>query len=100
MTSLRRLAMGKPCYLRIPGCRPGPGNETVVLAHLRRGGIAGGSQKPCDFTAIPMCHHCHQIFDGGKSIHSRAQLDADALRGLCQWLSWLAKNGHITTEAA
>ena len=100
MSSLRRLAQGQPCYLRSPGCRPGPGNETVVLAHLRRGGIAGGSQKPCDLTAIPMCHHCHQIFDGGKSIHSRAQLDADALRGLCQWLSWLEKNGHITTEAA
>jgi hypothetical protein len=40
---------------------------------------------------------CHAQYDGRvKSPHSRAQMDADALRGLCQWLSWLEKNGYIT----
>lgn len=101
MTNLRKIAEGKACLLRLAGCSPGPGNETVVLAHLRRGGIAGTSQKPCDFAAIPMCHYCHSIYDGrAKSAHSRAQLDADALRGLCQWLFWLETRGYIKTEAA
>lgn len=96
MTDLRKLAQGKNCMLRLPGCRPGPGNETVVLCHLRRGGIAGVGQKPCDLAAIPMCHQCHGVYDGQiKSTHSRAQLDADALRGLCQWLSWLTNNEVI-----
>lgn len=96
--NLREFARGKCCMLRLPGCAPGPGNEKVVLAHIRRGGIAGTGGKPSDFAAIPMCYHCHQIFDGAvKSIHSRSQLDADALRGLCQWLASLDKSGYITT---
>lgn len=94
--SLRDLARGKPCYLRILGCAPGPENENVVLCHVRRGGIAGTGQKPCDLAALPMCDHCHGIYDARvKSSHSRAELDADALRGLCQWLSYLMANGYI-----
>lgn len=99
MTNLRNLARGQACQLRIPGCSPGPENEKVVLCHLRRGGIAGGAQKPSDLAAIPMCHHCHSIYDGQvKSHHSRAQLDSDALRGLCQWLSRLEREGYLVTS--
>lgn len=94
MTDLRKLAEGKPCHLRLPGCLPG--TETVVLAHIRRGGIAGIGQKPCHLAAMPMCDHCHSKFDGRvPSPHSRAQMDADALRGLCQWLTKLEKDGVI-----
>ena len=99
MNSLRELARGQPCFLRLPGCPCD--KETVVLAHIRRGGTAGVGMKPSDLAAIPMDFYCHERFDSRiPSHHSRAQMDADALRGLCQWLSWLEKNGHITTEAA
>lgn len=52
---------------------------------------------------MPMCHHCHGQYDGRiKSPHSRAQIDADALRGLVQWLTFLEREGHImiATERA
>jgi hypothetical protein len=95
MTDLRKLARGQACRLRLPGCLPG--NETVVLAHLRIGGIAGVGQKPVDLAGLPACEHCHSQLDGRvKSPHSKAQIHADALRGLCQWLTWLHQNGHIS----
>lgn len=95
MTDLRKLARGKQCHLRLPGCLPG--NETVVLAHLRIGGIAGMGQKPVDLAGLPCCDRCHSQLDGrAKSPHSRAQIHADALRGLLQWQTWLVSNGHIS----
>lgn len=91
---LRQLARGRPCMLRLPGCLPG--NDTVVLAHIRRGGIAGTGQKPNHLAAMPMCDHCHSKFDGRvPSPHSRAQMDADALRGLLQWHDHLLREGVI-----
>jgi hypothetical protein len=97
MTDLRALARGKPCHLRLPGtCTHNP--EQTVLCHLRRGGIAGIGQKPSDLAALPACEACHSALDGRlKTTHSRAQIDADALRGLCQWLAYLEKNGYIGT---
>jgi hypothetical protein len=96
---LRQLAKGKQCYLRLPGlcCHP----ETVVLAHIRRGNIAGSGQKPCDPAGLPMCNVCHGIYDGRiRSDYSREQLDAEALRGLVQWLDWLWKNEILIVVAA
>lgn len=87
--NLRKLARGQQCYLRlIPHCNGNP--ETVVLAHIRRGGIAGVGQKPCDFAAMPMCSDCHSVFDGRtKTAIQRTVIDAEALRGLVQWLSFV-----------
>jgi len=97
---LETLARGQPCFLRLPLVCNG-NNETTVLCHIRRGGLGGMGIKPSSWCALPACSACHDALDGrAKSPHSRAQIDADALRGLCQWLSWLEKNGHITTEAA
>jgi len=99
MKSLRELARGQPCYLRLPGhCNGNP--ETVVLAHIRRGGIAGVGVKPCNYAAMPMCSACHDVFDGRvKSSIQRTVLDAEALRGLVQWLAWLDKHEIIITVA-
>lgn len=96
MTDLRALARGKPCYLRLPAvCTHN--TEQTVLAHLRRGNVAGVGQKPNDLCAMPACEPCHSALDGRlKTMHSRVQIDADALRGLCQWLTWLHDNGHIS----
>ena len=87
--NLREKARGQECFLRLPGhCNGNP--ETVVLAHIRRGGIAGVGQKPCDTAAMPMCSGCHAVFDGrATSPLQRTIIDAEALRGLVQWLSYV-----------
>jgi hypothetical protein len=84
---LRKMAHGQDCYLRLPGhCNGDPAK--VVLAHIRRGNIAGVGQKPCDLAAMPMCSSCHDVFDGrSPSPLQRTIIDAEALRGLVQWLS-------------
>jgi hypothetical protein len=52
-------------------------------------------QKPCDLAAMPMCSGCHSCFDGREpSPLQRTIIDAEALRGLVQWLS------KISAEAA
>lgn len=87
--NLRKLAQGKSCYMRLTGCSHD--TQQTVLAHIRRGNIAGVGQKPADICAIPMCDSCHGIFDQRYKAHgyTRAQLDAEALRALVQWHSWL-----------
>ncbi len=87
--NLRAFARGKPCYLRLVGCTHD--TEQTVLAHIRRGNIAGVGQKPCDAAAFPCCDHCHGIYDGRYKAHgyTRIELDAEALRALCQWLAYL-----------
>lgn len=94
MTDLRKAARGQPCALRLPGCLPG--SDTVVLAHLRRGNIAGVGQKPCDLAGIPMCDACHGKYDRRvPSSYSREAMDAECLRALCQWLSFITKQGWV-----
>jgi hypothetical protein len=87
--NLREKARGQECYLRSPpSCNGNP--ETVVLAHIRRGNIAGMGQKPCDLAAMPMCSGCHDLYDGRvQTPLQRVLIDAEALRGLVQWLSKL-----------
>lgn len=99
--NLRELAEHQPCYLRLyPFCRVEPGN--VVLAHIRRGGTAGGGQKPEDINGVPACFYCHQVFDGvtKQSEYSLYQLDAEMLRAHCQWLDWLVKQEILITVLA
>jgi hypothetical protein len=88
---LRAFARGKPCYLRLQGCSHDP--EQTVLAHIRRGNVAGMGQKPVDVFAIPCCDSCHGRFDGRYQAHgyTRTELDAEALRALGQWLTYLWK---------
>lgn len=89
--NLRKLAEHQYCYLRLyPFCRVEPGN--VVLAHIRRGGTAGGAQKPDDVNAVPACYYCHKVYDGeNQDTYTREQLDAEMLRAHVQWLDWLVK---------
>src|SRR3954462_11228976 len=59
---LRKLAEGKSCMARIPGiCNWN--SETTVLAHVRRGNIAGVGQKPSDLCAFFCCSACHDCLD-------------------------------------
>ena len=97
MTDLRKIVRGRPCYMRLDGCTHNP--EQTVLAHIRRGNVAGAGQKPSDLCAVPMCDSCHSQYDGRtRSALSRDQLDANALRALMQWLVWLEKAGHVSSR--
>ena len=72
--NLRKLAQGKPCMVRLPGCNHNP--ETTVLAHYRLAGYAGMSKKPDDFAfGAWCCSACHDLVDGRtKSDHDRQTL--------------------------
>lgn len=91
--NLRKQAQGQPCYLRFNGCTD---DASVVLCHLRIGGVAGFGQKPPDICALPACMHCHNILDGRtKHELTKDEVHATALRGLVQWLAWLWHNDKI-----
>ena len=64
LPNLRKSARGKPCTLLLPGCQPGPGNETVVLCHRKGGGMG---MKSDDTNAVYGCYSCHTKLDGAES---------------------------------
>lgn len=56
--SLRELARGAPCMIRLAGiCSHNP--ETTVLAHYRLPGTCGTGIKPPDELGAWACHSCH-----------------------------------------
>jgi hypothetical protein len=69
--NLRKLARGKPCMIRLPGCNHD--RSTTVLAHYRLAGYAGTGTKPDDFAfGSWSCSACHDLVDGRvKTEHSR-----------------------------
>lgn len=88
---LRQLARGQACMVRIPGvCNHNP--ETTVLAHIRRGGVAGAGQKPPDTCAVWACSACHDAIDRRSHRIDRGELDAYVLEALCRQLAWYEKN--------
>jgi hypothetical protein len=75
--------------LRIPGvCNFNP--ETTVLAHIRRGGVAGMGQKPPDLCGVWACEACHSCIDG-RTPHTKADLETYILEGLCRTLAAVSK---------
>lgn len=92
--------------VRIPGVCNG-NTETTVLAHIRRGGVAGMGQKPPDTCGVWACNACHDVLDGrarakfdwdGLSreriieICEQLTLDSDALKALTRQLAWYDKH--------
>jgi hypothetical protein len=87
---LRKLARGKPCMVRIPGvCNHNP--ETTVLAHIRRGGVAGVGQKPPDTCGVWACSNCHAVMGDGHAVEGVCT-EGDILEALCRQLAWYDKN--------
>ena len=87
--NLREFAKGKPCQMRIPGvCNFNP--ETTVLAHLRRGGVAGAGQKPPDIYGVHACSVCHDYIDDRRPTTIK-DLDTYILEGLIRTLAVVAK---------
>ena len=61
--NLRKLAQGKPCQIRLPGCNHDP--ATTVLAHYRLAGYTGMGMKADDFAfGAWACSACHDLVDG------------------------------------
>ena len=91
LPDLRKLARGQDCQVRLPGCLFG--SETVVLAHVRRGGTAGVGQKPPDLCAVYACARCHDIIDQRKHIANltREDIDVAVLAALCRTLAIVTK---------
>ena len=92
MSKLRRAAQGKPCQLRIPLVCDG-GGETTVLAHIRRGGVAGIGQKPNDLIGVWACGPCHLRLDGRGGLESVP--DEYILDALCRTLDAVVREGLI-----
>ena len=88
-TNLRKFARGKECQLRLPGiCNFD--TATTVLAHVRRGGVAGMGQKPPDICGIHSCADCHDAMDG-RSSWKNTPSDTDVLEGLNRTLAVVSK---------
>lgn len=73
--SLRKLAQGKQCMIRLPGCNGNP--QTTVLAHYRLAGYVGMGQKADDFAfGAWSCSACHDLVDG----RSKTEMTRDVVR--------------------
>ena len=89
--TLRDFARGKPCMVRIAGvCNHDP--ETTVLAHIRRGGVAGMGQKPPDVCGVWACSSCHDAID--RRAHGLGVLEIDSylIDALCRQLAFYDKH--------
>lgn len=92
--NLRKLARGKPCMVRLPGCDGG--GETTVLAHYRLAGTCGMGMKPPDIIGAWSCGHCHDICDGrGKSAIPRIEVRLAHTEGVLRTLCELEKLGVL-----
>lgn len=108
MKDLRSFARGKPCMVRLAGiCNFNP--ETTVLAHIRRGNVAGMGQKPGNIAAVWACSACHDCIDSRtqyalplplseltrlelEAMVIRLSLDSDVLSALVRQLAWYDKH--------
>ena len=75
MSDLRKLARGRECQVRLPGCTND--TETVVLAHVRIAGISGMGHKAPDLLGSWCCYRCHMIVDR----QTLTDFDPEFLRG-------------------
>ena len=88
MADLRKLARGRPCMVRLPGCDGG--GETTVLAHARIIGVSGIGIKSPDLLGAFCCAPCH-----AKADTSRYH-ELDFLRGVMRTQALLIKEGIVS----
>ena len=94
MTNLRKLARGRSCTIRLPGCLVCP--ETTVLAHYRLAGFAGTGQKPSDLLGAWACAACHDAVDGrAPSVMPRELLRLYHAEGVMRTLAMLEREGVL-----
>lgn len=93
---MRQAARGQQCQVRLPGVCSFD-SDTVVLAHLRRGGVAGVGQKPNDLIGVYACDKCHSAIDGRVQVDAglKPVMDRYILDGLCRTLDQVVKQGIV-----
>ncbi len=92
---LRQLARGKECMVRMPYvCNFDP--ATTVLAHIRRGHVAGVGQKPPDLCGVWACSACHDAIDTRAHMYNEKDLDGLLLEALCRQLAFYSKHEIVT----
>jgi hypothetical protein len=93
--TLRTLANGQQCLVRIPDicCWDA---STTVLAHIRRAGNAGVGQKPPDICGVFACRTCHDEIDRRTRKLTMDVLNDYILDALCRQLAWYDKHEVIT----
>jgi hypothetical protein len=84
---LRERARGKPCMCRFVGICNWR-DETTVLAHIRRAGLAGWAQKPPDTCAVLACSACHDEIDRRTRNRTLHEIAEDLLDALLRTLAW------------
>ena len=88
MADLRKLARGRPCMVRLPGCDGG--GETTVLAHVRVIGVSGIGLKAPDLLGAFCCAPCHSAADSNR------RHELDFLRGVMRTQALLVREGIVT----
>jgi hypothetical protein len=92
--NLRKLARGQECQARLPNvCNFN--SETVVLAHVRDGGVAGMGIKPPDICGLWACSSCHDEIDRRTRKIETKELKPMVLDGLNRTLAILSRIGVI-----
>jgi hypothetical protein len=94
--NFRQAAKDRDCQMRIPGvCNFD--NTTTVLAHVRRGSVAGMGQKPPDVCAVLACSNCHDVIDRRNNMgaYTPIEMDTMILDGLCRTLKLWTDEGYL-----
>lgn len=95
MVNLRKLARGKPCMVRLPGCTGG--GEDTALAHYRLAGLCGIGMKPDDLCGAWCCASCHDICDGRKKLegYTKADIRLAHAEGCLRTVAKLSDGGFV-----
>ena len=95
--NLRKLAKGKPCLIRLPGCNHD--KSTTVLAHYRLAGYSGMGKKPPDIMGAWSCSECHARVDGRvKTEHDREVIRLAHAEGVIRTVEVLIREGWIVEK--
>lgn len=96
MSALTKMAKGKPCLIRLPGCDGG--GETTVGAHYRSVSLGSGTAfKTNDLMVSWACFSCHQAVDGVKDIegYDKEEIRLAHAEGVLRTIKCLYDTGYI-----
>lgn len=96
MSALTKLARGKPCLVRLPGCDGG--GPTTVGAHYRSVSLGSGTaHKTNDYMVAWCCFPCHQAVDGVRYVdgHNRIDIRLAHAEGVLRTFNELQKLGKL-----
>ena len=96
VSALTKLAAGKPCLVRLPGCDGG--GPTTVGAHYRSVSLgAGVAFKTNDLMLAWCCFPCHQAVDGVRDIEGYTKVDIRLAHaeGVLRTLNELKRIGRV-----